>query len=403
MRHPHPPIKFSLEAPHRGGTPHFRQMGPTLPPYIRFCAFDGVGLFFLGWEKIFACNPLLAPLCSNAMHSGPKDDPLVVQFLVAFSRFRNACDDDPTGIIRQSYDDESFGEICLALQSAYYSIKNLELNTSEKSIRFTGNNFIKARRLFEKRFAMDVAIASYYHSKRCDLIIDETFSSVPHNTAIQNSTEALKREKEYNEVDWELADEEAKKTRECISDAMRFASDMLFYEGDPPDEYDYENIQEGLDKLTLLTNEGFGPDLKGLYRRRDLTPLTLIPTRISHGDGDQITISAVTLLEDAQRAFIFGTPLAALALLRAVLEIVLTDNLKIEGKDLADKINKAGKFLPSGLYPIDLHRLRMDANSLLHDRGSRQREGGITGQMDLELSISNHFHKMRLLMESFSR
>lgn len=69
---------------------------------------------------------------------------------------------------------------------------------------------------------------------------------------------------------------------------------------------------------------------------------------------------------------------------------------------LVKPINKAAKMLPPDVYPNDLHRLRMDANSLLHARGTRQKEAGLKTEMDLELSVANHLDKVRLLLEGFA-
>jgi hypothetical protein len=38
---PHPPINPCSARPHPGGTPHFPDMGPTLPTYILICPLDG--------------------------------------------------------------------------------------------------------------------------------------------------------------------------------------------------------------------------------------------------------------------------------------------------------------------------------------------------------------------------
>lgn len=335
------------------------------------------------------------------MNTVPKDDPLVIEFLAAFSRLRDACDDDASDVIRQAAADDSFAKICARACEAYEEIIEIEDDTSEKTIRFVGSEFIKARRLFEDKFRLS-AISAAMSLENPEAVRHLAELERVTGRSLDEYARRLKKGFAKDTVDWEGEDQKANKVRDQVSDALCYAWDTVHNGGEAPDEFDLDNVEEGLERLTWLTN-GFGPDVQGLFRRRALTPLTLVPTRISHGDGDQLKVTALTLLDEAQRAFIFGAPFAALTLLRAIVELVLTDHFRISGRDLAEQISKAGKLLPSGVYPNDLHRLRMDANSLLHGRGERQKEAGVKSRMDLELSIAQHLDKIRLLLEGFAK
>lgn len=339
------------------------------------------------------------------MNSAAKDHPVVIKFLAAFSRLRNACDDDPKGIVQQAVDDESFAKICAEVCEAYYEIVEIESDTSDKSVRFVGKEFIKARRLFEMKFRLSAMFSALNieNFEAASQMAKVESIALECGRSLHEFFEDRKRGKAFDEIDWESENEKADKRAQSVHDALDYAWENYLSGGDSLNEFNDLYVGQGLENLTMLHSNGFGPDLTGLYRRRALTPLTLIPTSISHGSSHQIKVSALTLLEEAQSAFIFGTPFATLTLLRAIVEIVLTEHFRIQGRDLKDQINKSAKLLPPLVYPSDLHRLRMDANSLLHDRGAKQAASGIRTQMDLELSVANHLDKVRLLLEGFSK
>jgi hypothetical protein len=82
-----------------------------------------------------------------------------------------------------------------------------------------------------------------------------------------------------------------------------------------------------------------------------------------YGDSDRLSL--LTNLKEAHDAFIFGTTSAALILMRSVLEAVLRDHYRAEGKDLSERINNAVG-LPRAANAAALHRLRKIANKIAH-------------------------------------
>lgn len=72
------------------------------------------------------------------------------------------------------------------------------------------------------------------------------------------------------------------------------------------------------------------------------------------------------LISQAQRALVFGAPLAALSSMRAVLEDVLKNWLKVPGEDLCDRVNNLQHPIVSEEIRADFHRLRHLANAGLH-------------------------------------
>jgi hypothetical protein len=76
-------------------------------------------------------------------------------------------------------------------------------------------------------------------------------------------------------------------------------------------------------------------------------------------------MSLITNLGAAQRAFVFGSLPAALALMRSILESALRDHYGAVGADLDQRISNA-KRLPERANRGRLHSLRKRANAVLH-------------------------------------
>ena len=70
-------------------------------------------------------------------------------------------------------------------------------------------------------------------------------------------------------------------------------------------------------------------------------------------------------LRQAQEAFVYGVPLAAFALIRAILEKVLRQHYGATGSNLWSLINSA-KDLPKEIHWAQLERMRRLGNDALH-------------------------------------
>ena len=73
-------------------------------------------------------------------------------------------------------------------------------------------------------------------------------------------------------------------------------------------------------------------------------------------------------LQQAQEAFVYGMPFAAFALMRVVLDLVLTNHYVATRKDLNAKINSANDRLPGEIGRPQLERLRRLGNDTVHIR-----------------------------------
>ncbi len=123
----------------------------------------------------------------------------------------------------------------------------------------------------------------------------------------------------------------------------------------------------------LATVAGF--DLEMVLRRRSLVPFVKIPRHVSASHGEREVLSLLVLLQQAQEAFIYGADFAALALMRAILEIVLKKHYGAKALNLEILVDDARK-LPKGVDRKDLHKLRELGNDLLHFKTAQMKESG---------------------------
>ena len=105
--------------------------------------------------------------------------------------------------------------------------------------------------------------------------------------------------------------------------------------------------------------------MRGTVRRSELVPNVLVSHKVAAKEGSAKKFSMLENLRQAQQAFIFGAPLAALALLRSIVEAVLRDHYRAEGTHLDELIDNA-RGLPGGANKWALHYLRKLVNAILH-------------------------------------
>ncbi len=104
-------------------------------------------------------------------------------------------------------------------------------------------------------------------------------------------------------------------------------------------------------------------------------------------------------LQQAHDAFVYGATYAALALMRSIMEAVLRDHYRAEGKDLIDRIRNVRGRLPRGANEAALHRLRKLANAILHLDREKDEALPSTDAVQLEKEIVSLLFVLRALIE----
>ncbi len=153
--------------------------------------------------------------------------------------------------------------------------------------------------------------------------------------------------------DIRLCDDEVRKS--ALKDLL---NDLLieFSQDDDVDSVPIEQVVKWAraDWKSLKDEAGF--DLRGVFRRRALVPFVLFPRHVAahHGQAEKLPI--YENLRQAHEAFVFGTPFAALALMRSIMEVVLRDHYRANGNDLSERISNSKKLLPKGAEQAALQR-----------------------------------------------
>jgi hypothetical protein len=281
------------------------------------------------------------------MTNAGKDSAEVVKFMQCFAKLKDWTDDDANGLVELASEDDPLRELC---NDVFWAAAILEMNERRRRETFTtpvDPIFIRCWRDYEERYQSALA--------RIALDLGQEFDK--------------DQPSEFTRANflWNEADVEAKAQATGISEAIEFAQDNADqdHRWDEDQEDFIYRIKEGVAAWEGL-KERTGFNMQGVFRRRALIPFVLVPRKIGAKHGNAETVLMLKNLQQAHDAFVFGTPHAAIALLRSVAESVLRGHYGAGEGDFIELIKSARSRLPSGANEAALHRLRKLANSVLH-------------------------------------
>lgn len=168
---------------------------------------------------------------------------------------------------------------------------------------------------------------------------------------------------------WKSAADAAAADASAIDSAIEHAridAESFAKTGVYDDEY-LDDVLGGIAAWRSLETE-MEFDLAGIFRRRSLAPFVLVPRHVAKTYGESDPLSLLPRLRQAQEAFVFGVPLAALALMRSILELLLQKNYGGTGhglKNLIGEVARRGLF-PSQIGLPQINRLMELGNDALH-------------------------------------
>lgn len=149
--------------------------------------------------------------------------------------------------------------------------------------------------------------------------------------------------KKGNDDRWDLSDSQAAESASNITDAVSFVSDQLetFEAVNSDEEVYYESLENGVKNLRRIF-AATRLDTRQFFRRYDLLPFIHVPESVSKKHGGEIEFKSIYhYLRESQVAFTLGLDRAAFAMLRALLELVIT---KHYGLKLTNKPKLSAKF-----------------------------------------------------------
>jgi hypothetical protein len=308
-----------------------------------------------------------------------KDSIEVSNFMALFAKVKDWSDDDPAGLLNLAQDDESVAKLCDRLFEAAIKLKKGERQARQLFASPTDPTFAAAWRDYEKRFHAVIAGIMFY-----ELVggLPETSGESPADVA------------------WANADFDGEEWGRGIQSMINFADGLAIRRAWELSSDDYDSVRNGREAWDRLTADG-GLDLRGVFRRRELVPFVLIPRQVGNKWGSTEKLSLLQNLQQAQEAFIFGAPFAALAMMRSVAEAVLHYHYGAEGEVLSKRINDAHsrRLLPKGVSAERLHRLRKLARAVLHLDSGDDESMRRLDDARLEKEIVSLLQLLRMLIE----
>lgn len=313
------------------------------------------------------------------MSSSPKDSPEVMEFMALFARLKQWCDDAPDELADFAKTDSSIRDLGISLS---FTASFLKMNEKRHRALFAAPvdpAFLVAWRDYEARYEAvlaDIWIADF---------MPELESGQPSRVS-------------KADFQWDVADNEAADQSSGIEEAIEFAQFNADQDWRDFPEGFVERVQDGVAAWQRLQRDT-GFDLRGVFRRRELIPFVLVPRQVAAKQGSAEKLSLLKNLQQAHDAFVFGATYAALALMRSIMEGLLRDHYRAEGKDLNERIRNARGRLPPGANEAALHRLRKLANAILHL--DREKDEGLPkmDEVRLEKEIVSLLFVLRALIE----
>lgn len=319
------------------------------------------------------------------MSNPNKESPEVVKFMTLFSDLKLFSDDAPEDLVELAASDSSVEDLCTEIYFAADKLTSKERLARELFVSPANPDFIAAWRVYEDRYKDTVSNVFLVRLGLGDLSFGTDGRKPSHVPKA--------------DLQWKNADDDAAEQASGIKTAIDYAyysakEDSLGY--DPTGHI--EEVQDGIAAWDRLTNDT-GFDLQGVFRRRALVPFVLVPRKVAAKNGRPETLSMLKNLQQAHDAFVFGATYAALALMRSIMEAVLRDHYRAEGKDLKERIQNARDRLPRDANFAALTRLRKLANAILHL--DRERDQGLPkmNEVRLEKEIVSLLFVLRALIE----
>ncbi len=296
------------------------------------------------------------------------------RFLAAFSELKAAVADDPAQLDADWKDNAWLQNLCDEITQL---VRKFEVIEEQSRSAFTNNVSAAgahARRDYDNRWREVISrIANReIHALLAEILGDFTDDYV-----------SLSGEQPVDPLALEIAEWKDAASEEAgqIDDII----DYVFQERSFDDCNDRQWIDASLRAWDRL--EVCGLDIAGALWRRSALPHVLIPSHVAKHYGASHA-SLYRRLDQAGKAFVFGAPLAALALQRAIIEEVLAKHWGAE----KGKVRDAN--LPELQWDARADRLKRLANEALHGDPER-----LIGDA-LDRAIIENFGLLRLLIEN---
>lgn len=308
------------------------------------------------------------------MSRDSKDSHEVVRFMAMFARLKELINDEPGGLLTAAAQESHVQKLCYELLIITMLLGMSENQSRTQHTSPVDPKFVSAWRDYQDRYERVVAQA-----------------------AMQQFNFGAQQQVVDSDLQWNGADSDALERAAAIEEVFEHVNSAIEHDTSLDDDAIYQ-LTEGVVFWGALKSQ-VGVDLRGIFRRRALIPFVLVPRAVAQKYGDSDSPSMLTNLQQAHDAFVFGTPFAALALMRSLMEVVLRDHYDAKGSNLAERIEHVSGRLPTGVNVAALDRLRELANTVLHLNSKKTEAFNSLNEKDIEKQIASLLLVLRNLIE----
>ncbi len=296
-------------------------------------------------------------------------------FLATFARLKEETDDDPKQLCPLGKLGQEIQRLCEELHRSAEEFQAFEERSPVAMARHISPASVKARREYEERWAEPVSSVAW---RWLLLALEKQFPVLSENDEEAEEFPKAKQDPLADRIeDW-------KYDSKGWAREIERAFDEIFELSGCDTSGEYEWVEGSLRAWDRL--RGAGLDVADALWRRRAIPFVLVPQHVANRYGKEHQ-SLYLRLHQAAKAFIFGAPLAALALQRAVLEEVLKKHWGSEKGHIRDAC------LPELSWDSRADRLKNLANKALHGEPEKLKPAR------QDRAIIENFLLLRLLIE----
>jgi hypothetical protein len=301
-------------------------------------------------------------------------------FLMLFNQLKSKIEHSPKKLTWLPKEKPEIVDLCYKLDETYNQINRYLSNQSNRSTVVPSSSFSKNWDEYNNKYRVAVAnIASPVKDKYIKEMVDQLSSNAElkgqsKEEFWEDMLESLSSSKKRGDSFDPTEDNAYSLLAYLLSTAEDIADSEMFGLGDKhigAMQY-YENV--------------IGVDLGGINVRWNKVPNLYLSDKIN-----KRTDKLIELYNEAARCYIFGLNVASIAMCRSLLEHILVEYYKMKEENLHDMIVYAEEKFKK-LRSLNLHKLRMDGNSVMHDyeQKSRIEDQAVVGYLMTIRSLVDH-------------
>lgn len=272
----------------------------------------------------------------------------ITEFLERFGDLKARVKHNPGSVVWMAKEREDVARCSSDLSAAWRKLNQYLATSPEKGISRVPSAFKTEFRDFQSDWLRPVEAAAQVHWDKIRPEVEQFISELPKERIAELSRPNFDPTKED--------------PAELVADMIWLSSAYEDFDDDLGDE------QRKAQQAWRYFEDTIGLDLREVNKRWLLIQPIFIPEHVSNTYGANDPTSLNELLYQAVRAFVFGATSAAIAMCRALMDLVLRKHYRCEGEDLKAVIVFA-EAQPRYFWmrELRLQEKRLLANALLHD------------------------------------